>query len=657
VTGSVTVYLPVSVTNRVNTANQAADAVFYVDYGTGFTPAGIPGVVAPNSITFSGYSFTIPGTGRFNLKISSIRGGGFSIASAPGAITANISANGLLLNQSQVVVAQPQTGLFSTLYDKGVTCTGSPLPSTIALANLFSTGTIFFSTRLTEGFGSSFLVRGRGDDNGTRFLVKYSGFPANAQLFVPDWVAGSDAALPTAGGDLGFAQSGGQYVPGSGTLLLARVQGADATGAGGLSVGAPTGSGPISFNTASPVSLTNGSGFVVYEAVDANNASIESAQFPTFLGLSNVTAPAVAYETVSFAAVSNVSTASQTAPVPRFQATTPASDCNIVGDCGASYFPKLSVTTTPTIQLTAYAGGLETSQPGYIPVNNNGGGLMNWTAAVAYQTGSGWLTLDTTSGQNSGSVRAFASAVNLSAGTYNATVTIDAGPVAGKVVIPVIFTVTTPTGSTGTGTGGNPQPPATPSIVVSGVVNAATFAQTPVVPGSLATIMGTNMGGKAVSVTFDGTPATLLYTSATQINLEVPAGITGKQSTSMVVTADGNSSAPFSVPVSPAGPAIFNPGVLNQDNSVNGSASPAKAGDIIQIYATGIPSGATVWASIGGPVHQAPIYAGEAPGMPGVQQVNVMIPAGASGSATPLYLCAIANGQQYCSNTYNLVVQ
>jgi len=165
------------------------------------------------------------------------------------------------------------------------------------------------------------------------------------------------------------------------------------------------------------------------------------------------------------------------------------------------------------------------------------------------------------------------------------------------------------------------------------------------------------MGGKTVSVTFDGIPATLLYTSATQINLQVPASLGSKQSTSMVVTADGNSSAAVNVPLAPAWPAIFNPGVLNQDNSVNAAATPAKAGDIIQIYATGIPSGATVWASVGGPARQSPLYAGDAPGMAGVQQVNVMIPVGVSGAATPLYLCVMANGQQYCSNTYNLAVQ
>ena len=659
--GSLTIYIPVSVTNRVNASNQAVDASLYVDYGSGFMQSGIPGVVSGGSITFYNYSFTTPASGNVNLKVSGVRGGGFSPSQQ---VAASVSASGLQLNQSQVTVAYPQTGLFATLYSTGIACTGSPLPSAVTMANLFGTGTAFFSTRLTEGFGSASLVRGTGDDNGTRFLVKYSGFPSNAQLYVPQYVAGSDAATPTAGGDLGLAQSPGQYVPGSGTLLLALVQNADATGAGGSALPPPTGSGAVPLNLVSAVPLTNGSGYAVYEVVDANNTTLESAQFPTFIGLSNVTTASVANESVSFAPVSSTPTASQTAPVPRFLTTVPGTDCNIIGDCQANYFPKLSVVTSPSIQLTAPAGGT-TNLAGYLPVGNKGGGIMNWTATVTYGSGSGWLLLSTTSGVNSGSIMINANAAALTAGTYNANILIDAGPMAGSFTEPVVLTVTapaTPTGTPGGTSGGTPTgtsggTPDTPAITVSGVVNAATFAQTPVVSGSLATVMGSNLSGKNVSVTFDGSPASLLYTSSTQINLQVPAGLGVKTSTSMVVTVDGNSGAPVSVPLAPAWPSIFTPGVLNQDNTVNATVTPAKAGTAIQIYATGIPDGATVWASIGGPGQIAPLYAGPAPGIAGMQQVNVMVPAGVSGPAVPLYVCAIASGQQYCSNTFNLAVQ
>src|SRR6185436_13672262 len=132
------------------------------------------------------------------------------------------------------------------LSDRGnITCSGSALPSTVNLSNLFAASTAFASTRVTEGFASAFQPRGPGEDSGTRFLVKYTGFPANAHIYVPDLVAGSTAAVPTAGGDLGVPQQVGAYVPGSNTLLLARVQFADATGAGGFASSAPVGSGVV----------------------------------------------------------------------------------------------------------------------------------------------------------------------------------------------------------------------------------------------------------------------------------------------------------------------------------------------------------------------------------------------------------------------------
>ena len=138
-------------------------------------------------------------------------------------------------------------------------------------------------------------------------------------------------------------------------------------------------------------------------------AVLESAQFPTFVSVPNATAAAVAQESISYAPVSTVMSASMSAPVPRFAAGTgtPPSDCTLLNDCQAGYFPKLSIDPT-SIQLTAIAGGAMTSPPGYIPVQNSGGGIMNWTALVSYTTGSGWLTLDYTSGENNGSVQVWA---------------------------------------------------------------------------------------------------------------------------------------------------------------------------------------------------------------------------------------------------------
>ncbi len=153
-------------------------------------------------------------------------------------------------------------------------------------------------------------------------------------------------------------------------------------------------------------------------------------------------------------------------------------------------------------------------------------------------------------------------------------------------------------------------------------------------------------------MTFDGNPATLLYTGASQINLQVPSTVASEATSNMAVTVDG-ATVTQSVPVSPAWPAIFSPGVLNQDGSVNGPASPAAAGQVLQIFLTGMPDNASVTLVIGNQSGIQPLYAGAAPGLSGVQQVNVAVPAGAGGgstaASTPVAICATAGGRQFCS--------
>jgi uncharacterized protein (TIGR03437 family) len=157
--------------------------------------------------------------------------------------------------------------------------------------------------------------------------------------------------------------------------------------------------------------------------------------------------------------------------------------------------------------------------------------------------------------------------------------------------------------------------------------------------------------------------------------LQVPAGLGSRASAAVVVTVDGTSSAPMTVALSPASPAIFAHGVLNQDNSENTQQSAAAPGSVLQIFATGIPPSAIVTVQIGGPGgsqwSQAPLYAGEAPTVPGVQQVNVALPDGLISGPVQLTVCAAviagtagsqpagsqpAVSQPYCSAAYTLAV-
>ncbi len=644
--GNFTLYFPVSVTNRVDANNMTRDAVVSVDLGSGFVPTGVAGQVSGNSISFNGISYTVPAGGNVNLRISNIRAAmnqlGYTSA-VPAQITASLSSS-LPVDQSQLILAYSQAGMLSTLSSTGINCYGSPIPDTLDLPSLFAAGTAFASTRVTEGFASAF-------DTGTRFLVAYSGFPATARLFIPNMVAGSDALQPTAGGDLSLPQAAGQYMPGSGALLLVRVPDADATGAGGYALTPPQGSGAVTLNSVGEVVLTNGSGYAVYEVAAANSSVQETAQFPTFIALPRLTPPAVAQETIALAPVSSVTTASATAPIPRFAAVAPQSDCKILGDCTAPVVlpSKLFVEGSPIHISAVEGGGAMTSPPGSFRVHNIGGGSMNWSVIPIYQGGTGWLTFNPASGTNDGTVQVTANTTTLTAGYSLATIIVAAGT-AGSLSLPVVLTVTAAPSPP------PPPPPVTPTVVVSQVLNAATLQVAPLVPGSLATLMGSHLSGKIVTVTFDGTPATLIYTSDTQINLQVPASLGSKTSTSLVVTVDGASSAPLTIPLAVAWPAVFPHGVLNQDNSENTASAPAKSGDILQIFATGIPKLATVSVQIGTNSGLVPLYAGEAPTAPGVQQVNVAVPAGATGTLG-VVICAAIGGQPYCSPAYSIAVQ
>jgi uncharacterized protein (TIGR03437 family) len=373
----------------------------------------------------------------------------------------------------------------------------------------------------------------------------------------------------------------------------------------------------------SQVTLTNGTGVAVYEVVAANDSIQESAQFPTFLvlppnGSGTTTTTA---ENVSLGPISTVETATATDPIPRFQQITPPADCTIVGDCGAHYFPMLSVLET-SLNYTARVGGVTTTN--YVQVQNSAGGLLQWTASVNYINGSGWLDVSPTSGQNNGTIRVDAVPGTLAPGTYLATLTINAGPLAGTRNVAISFVISATT----------VQPPS-----IQSAVNAATFAAGPLSPGSIATLGGSQFAGQTVSVTFNGLAAQVLFSNATQINVVVPAGLGPATSAQVIVTVDGTASAPFTVSLAPFAPGIFSNGILNQDYSVNSATKPAAPGSIIQIYATGLSGTGVITANIGSDVVTQPYYAGAAPGFEGLQQIDLILPTDLTGNSVNVSVC------------------
>ncbi len=200
---------------------------------------------------------------------------------------------------------------------------------------------------------------------------------------------------------------------------------------------------------------------------------------------------------------------------------------------------------------------------------------------------------------------------------------------------------------------------------VVSVVNAASLAAgQPVAPGSLVSIFGAAIGpatGVAsrgaslpdsiagVSVTFNGIPAPLAFVSSRQINAQVPWEINGDAN--VVVDVNGALSAPFRVQTAPIAPGVYDISgqalAFNSDGTIAGPAHPAAAGDTITVLANGLgpvtpsiadgaaPGDALRRAGptpvfIGGVECHVP-FAGLSSTQVGVNQLNVVVPAGVHG--------------------------
>jgi uncharacterized protein (TIGR03437 family) len=202
----------------------------------------------------------------------------------------------------------------------------------------------------------------------------------------------------------------------------------------------------------------------------------------------------------------------------------------------------------------------------------------------------------------------------------------------------------------------------TPAFTASGLVNGASFQPGPCAPGSLFTILGTNLASTTASaagspwpvslggtsVTINGVAVPLVYVSPTQINAQVPFEIP-VGAVPVEVTAGGISSASVPMTVVAAAPGLFqsasgHAAVLNQDGSTNSSDSPSAAGSIVSAFltgqgavenepATGAKAGSDrlsrtiqqVTAAIDGRA-AAVSFAGLAPGLVGMLQVNLQVP-------------------------------
>ncbi len=143
------------------------------------------------------------------------------------------------------------------------------------------------------------------------------------------------------------------------------------------------------------------------------------------------------------------------------------------------------------------------------------------------------------------------------------------------------------------------------------LANAASFAVGAIAPGEIVTLFGNGLGPQQgvqpqatlespyptqagnVEVTFDGTPAALLWAQDAQINLVTPWSLTPGRSTEVCVTYNSVKTNCLTWPVVQAAPAVFTwdglyAAALNQDGTLNSAGNPAAPNSIVSVWATGL---------------------------------------------------------------------
>lgn len=204
------------------------------------------------------------------------------------------------------------------------------------------------------------------------------------------------------------------------------------------------------------------------------------------------------------------------------------------------------------------------------------------------------------------------------------------------------------------------------SLQATQIASAAGGFPGPVTAGEILSIYGQGIGpaesvvgtlgadGKMpvtvgeVQVLFDGAPAPIYVAGTFQVNVQIPWEIAGKKTTTVQLFYRSVPSNPLPLTVAAAAPELFTlagtfqTAALNQDGTLITSGVPAARGAIVSFFATGLgqtnPPGVTgerapgagsmalpVTMRIGGAPTEV-LYAGPAPGLVGVQQINARIP-------------------------------
>lgn len=205
-----------------------------------------------------------------------------------------------------------------------------------------------------------------------------------------------------------------------------------------------------------------------------------------------------------------------------------------------------------------------------------------------------------------------------------------------------------------------------PTFISKTVVNAASYAGNVIAPGELISIYGAALGPQTAvtapsgnwpltlggtQVLFNGVQVPVAYASNYRVDVQAPFLMTPGTSVDIQVKYGELSSSTVPVGVASSAPGIFTAATggtgqakaINQDGKLNSKVSPAARGTYISVYTAGlgavtppltsgqVPAAGTLYtttqgvAALIGGVPCSVIWAGAAPGMVGVYQVNILV--------------------------------
>ena len=315
------------------------------------------------------------------------------------------------------------------------------------------------------------------------------------------------------------------------------------------------------------------------------------------------------------------------------------------------------------VRISAIQGG--DTAIGQVELGNRGGGTLS-VSSVEVETASGgdWLSVeDGVDGPGGIAFRINAAIGALDPGLYMGTARFNTNAANSPLAVPVEFEL---------------HASGPPEVFYKGVVNAAGFEKVPgIAAGTLVSLFGTQLAPSvegatsiplptelvSTSVKVNGIDAPLIFVSSGQINFQVPFEV-GEGSGLVQVVREGQAGNTVSATVLNRSPGIFRFGIGEYGVIVNASqgnfplppavappglnAAPARPGDVLVIYATGLgpvtpevrtgeaaASAEPLNRSVDIPgvqfslspfgLESTPFFAGMTPGFVGLFQINVFL--------------------------------